>query len=539
MTKLLVTIFAFLLLLSCAQSDQETNEKADSDQSVAIVDIHEFELDEITVEELNAAYEEGKYTVVDVVGLYISRIEALNNKGPHLNAVISINPDALQIAANLDAERAASGARGPLHGIPVLLKDNIDTMDNMPTTAGSIALIENYATQDAPMVTSLRAAGAVILGKTNLSEWANYRSSNSSSGWSGVGGQTRNPYLLTANTCGSSSGSGVAASANLATLTIGTETDGSVVCPAAYNGVVGIKPTVGLVSRTGIIPIAATQDTAGPMARTVADAAYLLTEMVSKNPEDPATMDQPEQTVNYANHLKVDGLDGKRIGVIRNPFNMHADLEPIFNDSIEAMKEQGAIIIDELEFASREGIGRAEGLVLSYEFKHYLNAYLMNAPEAVKSRTLADLIEFNQEHADQEMPYFLQEIFVESQEKGLLNDPVYLKALEESNIAMQGVIDALMDEHSLDMIVMPSRNPANSQDLINGDHPSGGGTSSYAAVSGYPSITVPMGYIHGLPVSLSFVGRAYSEAPMIEASYSFEQATKARQKPKFIEYVYR
>lgn len=539
MARFILCAIAVLSLFSCGKNDQTTSEMADGGKDPVEANFLEFELNEITVEEINSAYENGNYTAVDVVELYISRINALNKEGPHLNAVISINPDALKIAADLDAERATSGARGPLHGVPVLLKDNIDTMDHMPTTAGSIALLENYAAKDAPMVESLRAAGAIILGKTNLSEWANFRSSNSSSGWSGVGGQTRNPYLLTANTCGSSSGSGAAAAANLATLTIGTETDGSVVCPSAYNGVVGIKPTVGLVSRTGIIPIAATQDTAGPMTRTVADAAYLLTEMVSKNPEDPATMDQPEPAVNYANYLKIDGLSGKRIGVIRSPFNMHNDLGPIFDSSIEAMKKRGAVIIDDLEFSSREGIGNAEGVVLNYEFKHYLNAYLSNAPEAVKTRTLSDLIKFNEEHADQEMPYFGQEVFLESEETGSLTDAEYLKAVEDSNIAMQKVIDALMDEYDLDLIVMPSRNPANSQDLINGDHPSGGVTSSYAAVSGYPSITVPMGYIHGLPVSLSFVGRAYSEALMIEASYSFEQATKAREKPKFIEYVYR
>lgn len=528
MIKNFIVILILGLLFSCAEQEQ-----------VEIVPtIHEFELNEITVAELNDAYESGKYTAVQVTELYISRIEALNKKGPHLNAVIAVNPDALEIAAALDVERAATGPRSPMHGIPVLLKDNIDTKDKMPTTAGSIALIDNYAVADAPMVASLRAAGAVILGKTNLSEWANFRSSNSSSGWSGMGGQTRNPYLLTANTCGSSSGSGAATAANMAAATIGTETDGSVVCPAAYNGVVGIKPTVGLVSRTGIIPIAATQDTAGPMTRSVADAAYLLTAMVSQNAEDPKSMEQPADKVNYADHLKTDGLSGKRIGVIRSPFRMHDDLGPIFADSVEAMRAGGAVIIDNIEFGDREGIGSAEGMVLDYEFKHYLNAYLSGIPDTVKVRTLADLIAFNIANADQEMPYFKQEIFLESQEKGPLSDQEYLQAVQDSNIAMQKVIDALMDEHDLDLIVMPSRNPANSQDLINGDHPSGGGTSSYAAVSGYPSITVPMGYIHELPVSLSLVGRAYSEAMMIEAAYAFEQSSQARHTPKFIDYVY-
>lgn len=528
MTRIFAGIIVALLLISCAEQERP----------MAKPSIHEFELDEITVSELNEAYDSGKYTAVQVVELYIERIEALNKVGPHLNAVIAVNPDALAIAADLDAERATNGPRSPMHGIPVLLKDNINTKDPMPTTAGSIALIENYASKDAPMVASLREAGAIILGKTNLSEWANFRSSNSSSGWSGMGGQTRNPYLLTANTCGSSSGSGAAAAANMASLTIGTETDGSVVCPAAYNGIVGIKPTVGLVSRTGIIPIAATQDTAGPMTRTVADAAFLLSSMVSRNEEDPATLEQPEGNIKYEDHLKADGLSGKRIGVIRSPFRLHDDLAPIFDRSVKAMEAGGATIIDNLEFGDREGIGTAEGLVLDYEFKHYLNAYLSGAPEAVTTRTLADLIAFNIEHADEEMPYFKQEVFLESQEKGLLTDEEYLKAVQDSNIAMQNVINALMDEHNLDLIVMPSRNPANSQDLINGDHPSGGGTSSYAAVSGYPSITIPMGYIHELSVSLSFVGKAYSEAMMIEAAYGFEQATKARQKPKFIEYMY-
>jgi amidase len=529
MIRILNVFVLALMLFSCAEQQQP----AQKEQSIA-----EFELNEITVMELNDAYEGGKYTAVQVTELYISRIEALNKKGPHLNAVIAINPDALAIAAALDAERAATGPRSPMHGIPVLLKDNIDTKDNMPTTAGSIALIGNYAVADAPMVASLRAAGAIVLGKANLSEWANFRSSNSSSGWSGVGGQTRNPYLLTANTCGSSSGSGVAAASNMAAVTIGTETDGSVVCPAAYNGVVGIKPTVGLVSRTGIIPIAATQDTAGPMTRTVSDAAYLLTAMVSKNAEDPKSMEQPANKVNYVDHLKSDGLSGKRIGVIRSPFRMRDGLGPIFDQSVEAMKAGGAVIVDNIEFGDREGIGSAEGLVLYYEFKHYLNAYLAGTPDTVKVKTLADLIAFNIENADREMPYFKQEIFLESQEKGPLADEEYLMAVQDSNIAMQKIIDTLMNEHELDLIVMPSRNPANSQDLINGDHPSGGGTSSYAAVSGYPSVTVPMGYIHELPVSLSFVGRAYSEAMMIEAAYAFEQATMARHKPKFIDYVY-
>ncbi|MDG1997160.1 MAG: amidase [Emcibacteraceae bacterium] len=499
---------------------------------------YDFELDEITIEQLNSAYASGKYSAQDVVKLYLSRIEALNKSGPRLNAIISVNPDAIKIAKALDQERARTGMRGPMHGIPVLLKDNIDTKDHMPTTAGSIALKENYAKHDSPLAASLRKAGAIILGKTNLSEWANFRSTHSSSGWSGMGAQTRNPYLLTANTCGSSSGSGVAAAANMATVTIGTETDGSVVCPAAYNGVVGIKPTVGLVSRTGIIPIAATQDTAGPMARSVADAAYLLTVMVSQNLEDPATLTQPKTKIVYENHLMKDGLKGKRIGVIRSPFRMHDDLAAIFDRSINAMKNGGATIIDNIEFGNREGIGKAEGLVLDYEFKFYLNEYLKTTPHGVKTRTLAELIAFNIEHADEEMPYFKQEVFLESQEKGPLTDLEYIKAVKDSNLAMKLLIDALMDEYDLDLIVMPSRNPANSQDLINGDHPSGGGTSSYAAVSGYPSITVPMGYIHELPVSLSFVGKAYTEELMIEAAYAFEHATKARHKPKFLPYLY-
>lgn len=532
MKKNILVLLCFLFIASCAEQVQQQEEVSQQ------IDIHDFELDEITVADLNKAYDEGTYTARKVTELYIARIDAMNKKGPHLNAVISINPDALEIADALDTERAASGPRSPLHGIPVLLKDNIDTIDRMPTTGGSIALVENYAVSDAPMVASLRKAGAIILGKTNLSEWANFRSTNSSSGWSGVGGQTRNPYLLTANTCGSSSGSGAAAAANLATLTIGTETDGSVVCPSAYNGIVGIKPTVGLVSRTGIIPIAATQDTAGPMTRTVADAAYLLTAMVSQNAEDPKTMEQPTTKINYGQHLKVDGLSGKRIGVISSPFRMHDKLAPIFEKSIDVMKSGGAIIIDNLEFADDDAIGDAEYEVLLYEFKHYLNAYLERTPEAVKSRTLEDLIAFNNANITKEMPYFSQEIFISANEKGSLNDEAYINALNDSNIAMQQVINKLMDEYDLDLLVMPSRNPANSQDVINGDHPSGGGTSSYAAVSGYPAITVPMGYIHGLPVSLSFAGRAYSEAIMIEAAYAYEQASKARQKPKFIEYIY-
>ncbi|MCC3860227.1 amidase [Pseudemcibacter aquimaris] len=534
MNKNLATLVLMAVLSSCSEipvnNEQETSQ--------AEISINDFVLDEITVAELNEAYKNGTYTAEQVVKLYLGRIEALNKKGPRLNAVISVNPDAVAIAGALDQERQETGPRGPMHGIPILLKDNIDTKDNMPTTAGSIALKDNYAKEDSPLAASLREAGAIIIGKANLSEWANFRSTNSSSGWSGMGGQTRNPYLLTANTCGSSSGSGAAAAANMAAVTVGTETDGSVVCPAAYNGIVGIKPTVGLVSRTGIIPIAATQDTAGPMTRTVADAAYLLTAMVSQNAEDPATLSQPDVKVAYEDHLKADGLSGKRIGVIRSPFRMHDDLPEIFNENIEAMKAHGAVIIDDLEFGSREGIGKNEGTVLDYEFKHYLNEYLKNTPDAVETRTLEELIAFNIEHADEEMPYFKQEIFLDSQEKGPLTDQEYLEAAQGNQPAMQKVIDDLMDAHNLDLIVLPSRNPANSQDVINGDHPSGGGTSSYAAVSGYPSITVPMGYIHELPVSLSFIGRAYSEAMMIEAAYAFENATKVRRKPKFLPYVY-
>ncbi len=498
----------------------------------------DFELDEITIADLNEAYDSGKYSAVQVVQLYLNRIEQLNKKGPHLNAVISINPDALAIAAKLDAERKVSGARSLMHGIPVLLKDNIDTIDKMPTTAGSHALIENYAQKDSSLAESLRNSGAIILGKTNLSEWANFRSTNSSSGWSGVGGQTRNAYLLTANTCGSSSGSGVAAAANLATVTIGTETDGSVVCPAAYNGVVGIKPTVGLVSRTGIIPIAATQDTAGPMTRTVADAAILLNSMVSKDNADPWSMKQPALKIDYATHLKKDGLVGKRIGVMTDLFRMHDDLEPLFIQNLAIIKNQGAVLVEGLKFDLPESAGDAESLVLQYEFKHYLNLYLSGTPESVKSRSLEALISFNQEHKAKEMPYFKQEIFITSQQKNALDDDEYLKAIEDSHVVMKKIIDNLMELHDLDLLIMPSRNPANSQDLVNGDLPSGGGTSSYAAVSGYPSITIPMGYIHELPVAMSMIGRAYDEAILIEAAYAFEQATKARHKPKFIEFMH-
>ncbi|MBT5072531.1 MAG: amidase [Kordiimonadaceae bacterium] len=528
MIRIFASLLVAMLLISCAEQEAPMAEPS----------IHEFELDEITISELNEAYDSGKYTAVQVVELYISRIEALNKVGPHLSAIIAVNPDALTIAAALDAERATSGPRSPMHGIPVLLKDNINTSDPMPTTAGSIALIDNYATKDSPLAASLREAGAIIIAKANLSEWANFRSTHSSSGWSGMGGQTRHPYLLTANTSGSSSGSGVAAAANMTAVAIGTETNGSVVSPAASNGVVGIKPTVGLVSRTGIVPIAESHDTAGPMTRTVADGAYLLTAMVSSNPEDPRSLEQPADKINYADHLKADGLAGKRIGVIRSPFNLRDGLAPIFDENVDVMKSFGAIIIDNLEFGDRAAIGKASGLVFRYEFKHYLNAYLAGTPDTVKSRTMADIIAFNRANADKEMPYFKQENFLTSIEKGPLTDPEYLKALEDSITAMQTLINTLMDEHDLDMILLPSKNPAVSQDLINGDRSSGGGTSSYAAISGYPSITVPMGFINVLPVSLSFIGRAYTEAELIEAAYAFEQATKARQKPKFIDYMY-
>ncbi len=493
-----------------------------------------FELDEATVSSLQEAMAAGRYTSRRLVELYTERINAIDRDGPALRSVSEINPDAVAIADRLDAERRAGRVRGPLHGIPVLIKDNIDTGDRMMTTAGSLALEGSVAARDAFVAARLRDAGAVILGKTNLSEWANFRSTRSTSGWSGRGGQVRSPYALDRNPCGSSSGSGTAAAANLATIAVGTETDGSIVCPSGASALVGIKPTVGLVSRTGIIPISGTQDTAGPMARTVTDAAILLQALTSVDPLDAATARSRTHARNYTASLKADGLKGARIGVARKKyFGYSRAADALIEAAIATLAQQGAIIVDPADIATAERLDECEFEILLYEFKAGLNAYLSQLGPGVKVRSLADLIAFNAREKDREMPFFGQEILLSAEKKGPLTSPAYRRALLACRTrARAGGIDAVMTRLKLDAIVAPTGSPAWLTDLVNGDHFLGA-SSTPAAVAGYPNITVPAGFAHGLPVGLSLFGRAWSEATLIQYAFAYEQATRHRRPPQF------
>ena len=483
---------------------------------------------EASIAELHDQMQRGELTSAELVEWYIDRIEAIDQAGPSLNAIIEVNPDARRIAASLDQEWQSSGPRGPLHGIPVVLKANIDTADQMYTSAGSLALAEHVPSEDAFLVKRLRNAGAVILAKSNLSEWANFRSTSSSSGWRSDGGQTLNPYDRARSPCGSSSGSGVAVAANLTVVAVGTETNGSVVCPAGINGIVGIKPTLGLVSRSGIIPIAHSQDTAGPMARSVRDAAILLTAMTGVDADDDATADA-EIHHDYSANLTADGLNGKRIGVIRSYYGAGDDsrVEEIYTTSIEALKAQGAEIIDDIHIDTGD-MHADEYEVLLYEFKADLNAYLEASGAPVKS--MADVIAYNDAHADTVMPVFGQEIFLMAQEKGPLSDESYIKALRDSKQVAQSGIDGAMEEHNLDALIAPTNGPAWMIDHVNGDS-FGLGSSSLAAISGYPSVTVPAGFVSGLPIGLSFIGDAWNEKQLIEIAYAFEQATGVRRAP--------
>lgn len=490
----------------------------------------EQDYSEVSISELHDQLQRGELRSEQLVGWYIDRIETIDRIEFGTNAIIEINPDAMRIARALDEEWQVSGPRGPMHGIPVILKANIDTGDQMATSAGSLALADHAPGSDAFFVKRLRAAGAVILAKANLSEWANFRSTRSSSGWSSIGGQTRNPYDLRRSPCGSSSGSAVAVAANLTVVAIGTETDGSVICPAGINGIVGIKPTLGLVSRSGIIPIAHSQDTAGPMARSVRDAAILLSAMTGTDSDDAATANAQVHR-DYAANLTADGLHGKRIGVIRSYHgagsNPHVDA--LLESSIAAMQELGAIIVDDLQFDAKE-MYDAEYEVLLYEFRADLNAYLEKSAAPIQS--LADLIEFNTTNSDTVMPDFGQDIFIDAETKGPLTDAAYIEALETSKRIAQSGINDLIDEHQLDALIAPSNGPAWMIDPVNGDN-FGIGSSSLAAVSGYPSITVPAGYVAGLPIGLSFMGKAWSEKQLIEVAYAFEETTKARHAPEF------
>lgn len=497
--------------------------------------VSSFELDELMVVELQEGMRSGRFTARSLVDKYIARIDAIDRRGPALNSIIEINPEAQSIAESLDRERKSKGPRGPLHGIPVLIKDNIETADRMATTAGSLALVGAKPAKDSFVAQKLREAGAVILAKTNLSEWANFRSTHSSSGWSGRGGQTRNPYALDRNPCGSSSGSGAAVSANLGAIAVGTETDGSIVCPSSANSIVGIKPTVGLVSRAGIIPIAHSQDTAGPMCRTVADAAALLSALAGFDPRDPVTKVSPGKAhPDYTKFLDANGLKGARIGVARNFFGFNRQVDKLMETAIGEMRRLGAIIVDPASIPTAGKLDAPELQVLLFEFKADLNAYLKGSGPGALVRSLKEVIEFNEKNHDKEMPYFGQELMIQAEAKGPLTSAEYLTALNKNRRNSRALgIDAVVKKHRLDVIVAPTGGPPWPTDLLNGDHYTGG-SSTPAAVAGYPNINVPAGYIHGLPVGISFFGPAFSEPALIKIAYAFEQGTKHRRKPGFL-----
>ncbi|MDI6046675.1 amidase [Flavobacterium yafengii] len=514
-----------LLITDCTSGTKKEEDSVSIENSNAI-----FELDEETIGSLKEKLASGKYTSEQLVQLYLKRIEAIDKDGPQLNSVIEVNPDAVAIAVAMDKELKAGKSRGPLHGIPVLIKDNIDTADKMQTTAGSLAMAGNIASKDAFVVQKLREAGAIIIGKTNLSEWANFRSTQSCSGWSSRGGQTKNPYILDHNPCGSSAGSGTAVSANLCVVAVGTETDGSIVCPASVNGIVGIKPTVGLVSRSGIIPISKTQDTAGPMARTVTDAAILLGVMAGVDQDDAVTLQSKGKAQkDYTTFLNVNALKGKRIGIEKKPQGNNKYINALLADAINLLKKQGAIII-EIDYLEKiNAFGQAEFEVLQYEFKDGLNNYLATANARVK--TLKEVIDFNSSNEDKAMPYFKQETLESSNVKKGLEDKKYLEALTVSFEGSKSILDTVFKENKLDAICGITMGPACSIDVIYGDRWGGYSLTSPAAASGYPHITVPNGMVYDLPVGLSFFGTPYTEGELIGLGYAYEQASKKRIKP--------
>ena len=516
-------VLAFTTLESCLPPEEKKN--------TGLTLIPSFDLDEATVDQLRKYMEDGTMTSEVITLKYLKRIDDLDRKGPQLHSIIETNPDAVEIAKNLDAERRQGKIRGPLHGIPVIIKDNIDTADKMQTTAGSMALSGFHAPKDSFIVNKLREAGAIILAKANLSEWANIRSKRSSSGWSARGGQALNPYDITRSPCGSSSGSAISVAANFTALAIGTETDGSIVCPSGINGIVGIKPTLGLWSRHGIIPISHSQDTAGPMARTVKDAALLLGILSAKDEYDPATGKAPESKNDYSECFNENGLLGARIGVIRDFMGFHSEVDKVMEEAFDAMKKMGAELIDVKCAKDRDAWGKAEWQVLLYELKADMRKYLSERPSA-PVQSLSDIIEYDKNHKETEMPWFDQEIFLDAEKKGDLNEPEYLNALKTSKALTKKVIDTTIDDNKLMALITPTNSPAWTIDLVNGDHYIGG-TSDLAAISGYPSITVPAGNVHGLPVGLSFIGKAWQEAGLITLAYAFEQGTKKRFKPGF------
>ncbi len=490
-------------------------------------------LEEMTITTLQQDYREGRYTITDVVSAYLDRIIEIDKNGPALNSIIEINPDAMLIAAELDKEMKEGKIRGPMHGIPVVLKDNIDTHDRMPATAGATALRNSFPSKDSFVARKLREAGAVIIAKSNLSEWANFRGKISSSGWSGVGGQTKNPYVLDRNPCGSSSGSGVAVSANLCMAAIGTETNGSIVCPSNNNGIVGLKPTVGLISRSGIIPISFTQDTPGPMARTVEDAAILLGVLTGIDSADSKTLNSEGHLLSdYSKFLKKDGLSGKRIGLLKRYMGFSDKVDTLMNQAVVFLKNHGAEVVD-IEIQRGAGYNDASFEVMLYEFKEGLNKYLSELDDDSPVKSLKELIEFNKSDTI-ELRYFDQKILEMAEMKGDLNSPEYKKSLEKMlKATREDGIDKMMNANNLDALMAPTGSPAWKTDLILGDH-SVGGSSSLAAIAGYPAISIPMGFIENLPVGVTFFGRAWSEPSLLEIAYGFELGTKHRKAPKYL-----
>jgi amidase len=526
-------------LLSLAASSSARKLAASSEwlhSRAAMARLELFEPEEATVTALQAEMQAGRLSARALTQHYLKRIAELDRKGPTLRSIIETNPEALQLAEDLDRERQSKGSRGPLHGIPVILKDNIDTADRMTTTAGSLALEGSIPPRDSGVASRLRAAGAVLLAKANMSEWANIRSTRSSSGWSARGGQCCNPFVLDRNPCGSSSGSAVAVSANLGAVAVGTETDGSIVCPASATGIVGIKPTLGLVSRTGIIPISHTQDTAGPLCRTVADAAILLGAIAGPDSRDRATAASAGHIErDYSRFLDPKGIRNARIGVARAKFFGYSDAtDRLADDALRLLREEGAVLVDPADIPHAGEYDDDELEMLLYEFKAGLASYLAGLGGGARVKNLQDVIEFNQDHAEREMPYFGQELFLEAQRKGPLSSPEYRKALRRCRrLSRELGIDAIMTKHRLDALVAPTGNPAWPTDLVNGDHFTGS-SSTPAAVAGYPSVSVPMGFVRGLPVNLSFFGRAWSEPALIRIAYAFEQGSKHRRPPEFL-----
>jgi amidase len=525
---------------ACSSSERDSHErKGEEPSSPEAV----FELEEATIAELGGQMASGERTSAEITRLYLDRIEAVDRQGPTLRSIIETNPDALEIAEELDRERAAGNVRGPLHGVPILLKDNIATADRTTTTAGSLALEGSIPPRDAFVASRLRLAGAVLLGKANLSEWANFRSNRSSSGWSARGGQCRNPYVLNRNPCGSSSGSGAATSANFCAAAVGTETDGSIICPSSANGLVGIKPTVGLISRSGIVPISVVQDTAGPMARTVSCAAALLSGMTGRDPRDEATAASPTPT-DLTRHLSelrsadlgeagASDLSRLRIGVGRQFFDRDSRVDQVMEEAIQALASLGAEIVDPVLIPHRGEVGRHEYEAMLYEFRAGLNEYLEGLGDDAPVASLADVIAYNEAHAQREMPFFGQEILIEAEGKGPLTETAYQTARGTANrLSREEGLDAALEEHRLDAILGPSGGPAWVTDLVHGDHFSVG-SSGAAAVAGYPNVTVPAGHIHGLPVGVSFFGAAWSEPTLIRIAWAFEQATAQRRPPRF------